>query len=85
MEKVYNSFNRKIKIRYKMKKIYDAWFLKRTAADRRERYKMLRLAGFNSKTSYRVRDWRPNKIILFIQQYSPYYSPEMRVQISQSP
>jgi hypothetical protein len=46
------------------------WFLRRTAEQRRERYRSLKDHGVTTKNAQRVRDWRPNKIKLFLK-YRP--------------
>lgn len=45
------------------------WFLKRTAEQRRQRYKMLRKAGFSVQDAIRIRDWRISKIKGVIKNY----------------
>jgi len=45
------------------------WYLTRTREERRERYAHLRIF-FDHKVAYRVRDWRPNKIRMFIENYA---------------
>jgi hypothetical protein len=45
------------------------WYLKRTNEERRERYAHLRIF-FPHAIAYQVRDWRPSKIIKFIENYA---------------
>lgn len=47
------------------------WFINRTAEERAERYRMLRQAGFSHAVAYRVRDWRPSKIKMFLVLQTP--------------
>lgn len=47
-------------------------FTMKEPEERREAYKMLREAGYNSYLAYRVRDWRLTKIKQFITLNPPW-------------
>ena len=67
-----NKASKQLKSKELKKKNALPWFYKRTAKQRRERYKQLREKGYSSKVSYRVRDWRPSKIKRILKKFNKY-------------